>query len=708
MRKWRFVASAFVILLITLLVEVKAEAAYFPPGSSTANGIEDMVLIYSGYYDPANYGNEDISAWPRSQFKPYTAFVDRQGIRQDTFFRDYLFLGLKSPNGRSFHQVSNSSQAGLKGDWEWFLDRIFTTQTEQLEALNDETAAVANSVGDSGMKNGVVIMVPFANENVTSFGDVDGDGISENLTYLSNREKVTEWYIDEAIQRFNQANYSHLELKGFYWLQEDLDTSNSDEVNLVKNTGDYIHNQGDYVFCWIPWSQAYAATQWSSFNFDFAILQPNHFVNRSNTTTPETIEDSANTSANAGMGVELEFDLQILRSDKYRERFYDYLNGGIAYDFMDQSILGYYQDARGIYELTLDETYGYPIYEDLYRFVKGTYEGDTQTLSMLNTFESQSFSSSASATASVSGSYAVQGNNSMKVDFGYYNTSLVTGNYSGDFGMEDWSDFDSFRLDVYNPTSSEGAVTVIVGDVNGKQHYKYKTLYKNSWNTVRILIDDLAAGTNGSAEEPGTQAIDVSQISYIKLVQRNNAYYPALPNTYYFDNMRLIEDDGLRINNVEWLPFGGNSSVTLTRTETTIREQNRAMKVDFGLYNVAQTWLQSGVHYTDSDWSGREAFKADIYNPNGSVMNLGVKFTDGANKTYYKRVSLQPGMWNTIQIPLQDIASGSNGTSGEGTSQALALNNISRVDFYQRNNANYLSLPNHLYFDNIRLGVLEP
>ena len=423
MKMKKGIAAAMALLMLAMLMPTKATAAYFPPGSASANGIEDLVLIYSGYYNPANYGGEDISAWPREQFKPYAAFVDQFGRRQDTLFRDYLFLGLQGPNGRSYHRETDASKAGLKSDWMWFLDRIFTSDMEQLNALNEETKATAAELGQTELKNGVVIMVPFANENVTNFGDVDGDGLSENLTALAGREKVTRWYIDEVLYRFEQANYSNLVLKGFYWLKEDMDTTKPDEVNLVKNTATYIHNQGDYIFVWIPWSQAYAATQWASFNFDFAILQPNHFVNRNDTTSPETIKNSSAKSFNAGMGVEIEFDGQILRSDKYRERFYDYLNGGVEYGFMNNSVLGYYADARGVYDLVRNAEAGYPIYEDLYRFVKGTYVTDKQVTTMLNTFESTPFATGASASTSITADQSVQGNKSMKVDFGNYATS---------------------------------------------------------------------------------------------------------------------------------------------------------------------------------------------------------------------------------------------------------------------------------------------
>ncbi|UNK19637.1 DUF4855 domain-containing protein [Paenibacillus sp. N3/727] len=51
------------------------------------------------------------------------------------------------------------------------------------------------------------------------FGDVDGDGISENMNIqevgeeqaLTNRQKVVKWYIDEVYKRWSQTDYSELD-----------------------------------------------------------------------------------------------------------------------------------------------------------------------------------------------------------------------------------------------------------------------------------------------------------------------------------------------------------------------------------------------------------------------------------------------------------------------------------------------------------------
>jgi hypothetical protein len=702
----RFKKLSFRWLALTVAVLIglptAAQAAYFPPGTSASGGIRDLALIYSGYYDPANYGGEDISEWPQSQFKPYVSYLDRQGNRLDTFFEQYLFLGLKAPSGHVYTRAASASAGSDKVDWSWFLDRIFTSGNEQIHALNEETKTAAADLQLTGMRSKVVVMIPFASELVSSFGDVDGDGVSENLTTLAGREKVTHWYIDQVISRFQQGNYDHLDLNGFYWLQEDLDTTKADEVSLVKDTAAYIHAKG-YTFSWIPWSGAYASTSWANYGLDFAVLQPNYFMKNAGISQ---LVDSVNKSSQYGMGVEMEFDGRLQSGDNYRDKFYDYLNGGLQYGYMTGSLLAYYQDVRMVWQLAQDPVFGYPVYQDLYRFVKENYKADSQPVNVLQPFETGTFASTSSASASLDSTTFLQGKQAMRVVFGNYATSLITGDQGTDFAVKDWSAYDSFRIDVYNPQSASGGFTVVVGDSSGRQYYRYVTAQPGAWTTVKIAVSDLMNGTNGSPEEPGTVPIDVHNISYVKLVQRSNSHYLPLPTTFYADNMRLVEN-GAVLNNLETLTFSSNSSVTLTSVDSPVSERNKALRVDYGLYNVSQTWLLAGQNYYLTDWSGFAALKADVRNPGAAAMNLGIKLTDGAGRTYYKRVTLQPG-WNTVQLPLSDVANGANGSPDEGTISALDLTNMQRIDFYQRNNANYSSMSNTLYFDNIRLGAMVP
>lgn len=77
------------------------------------------------------------------------------------------------------------------------------------------------------------MMIPNPGEYLSDFGDVDGDGISENFNEgivgkeaaLANRQKAVSWWIQEVKKRWEEQNYSNLELVGMYWLDEQVSTS---------------------------------------------------------------------------------------------------------------------------------------------------------------------------------------------------------------------------------------------------------------------------------------------------------------------------------------------------------------------------------------------------------------------------------------------------------------------------------------------------
>jgi hypothetical protein len=68
----------------------------------------------------------------------------------------------------------------------------------------------------------VILAIPCPNPGVREFGDVGGDGKSEDLSTPGGRETLLGWYLGEARRRFESAGFRHLRLWGFYWMREDM------------------------------------------------------------------------------------------------------------------------------------------------------------------------------------------------------------------------------------------------------------------------------------------------------------------------------------------------------------------------------------------------------------------------------------------------------------------------------------------------------
>ncbi|WP_309118940.1 DUF4855 domain-containing protein [Paenibacillus sp.] len=354
-----------------------ASAAYLPKRDPRSNFASNIALIYTGYYDPANYDGVPVGDYDKDKFMPYVGYLDERGKAQDDFFDTFLILSLQSPHGGSLHRwydwVPNSVPGRLQ-DWQYAMERPFAKNL-QLDALEQAAKQVGRDLGEPDKQVNVYLTIPFPDPQSRDFGDFDGDGASDDLSSLEERNALVRWYIDEMTERFESRDYEHLRLAGFYWLQEDLDTTVPGERENVMATADYLRERGMRLG-WIPWSGAGEKGNGDRHGYDFTIVQPNHYFNAD--TTIERIEETAELSRSSGQGVEIEFDQRAAESPYYRQVLYNYLIGGVKYGYMTESILAYYQDVYAIYDFYRHRSpVGRELYDDIYRFAKGTFVAPT-------------------------------------------------------------------------------------------------------------------------------------------------------------------------------------------------------------------------------------------------------------------------------------------------------------------------------------------
>ncbi|MGE7616484.1 DUF4855 domain-containing protein [Paenibacillus sp. NPDC101420] len=384
-----------------------AATGYFPPNTAASGNVKNMALLYTGYYGGrTTYEGREIGTYDKNTLLPYVAHYNSNNVMDDTFFDSFLFLGINTSDYRDFGDTADPAKWTYKADWEWYINRIFTSN-QQLDALNQATQQVATTLNLTNYKSKVYIMLPYPNSEITNFGDVDNDGISENLNSMpSNMTKVTKWYIDTVLSRWNQAQYSNLELKGFYWFHEDIDPGNPGEVNAINNSGNYLHTLG-LKLAWIPYFGAGQSNNRNNYAIDFSIQQPNHYF------VPETdYSRMTNVSTQAqtyNKGIEMEFDERAMFDPDFKNRFDNYLMAGVEYGYMTGAVKGWYQDIFGIYNLYKNKNNngvngvydGRQMYEDIYKFVKGTYTIPVNLASGKSAVASSNQSSSLSAAKAV-------------------------------------------------------------------------------------------------------------------------------------------------------------------------------------------------------------------------------------------------------------------------------------------------------------------
>jgi hypothetical protein len=367
---WRFIDEVEIYGVQGLAVSASRLNNYAPivekymtPGTHTG-GIKNLNLFYNGYY-PTGVGD-----WEKEDFIPYISYVDELNQSQDWFFDGALFLALGTPDGRTF--VNAAPPPSNKEDWDWYLDKTFAVGGD-LDELNEAVEEVGIDLNDTNNKIKVVLMVPLPDTRQSNFGDVDGDSISENFNpnlvggtaSTANRIKAVDWYIDELMTRWNLKNYSHLTLEGLYWLNETVSTD--DEV--IIHTREQTHGL-DLKFFWIPYFDA-AYGRWIDLGFDAVALQPNHYF----TSIPSRIEEASNLAKEAGTGIEIEFDARMFTDNNYRQKFIDYLNGGVDYSYMGDDIFkAYYQGNRALFDAAYSTIpANRELYDLMYDFVKDQY-----------------------------------------------------------------------------------------------------------------------------------------------------------------------------------------------------------------------------------------------------------------------------------------------------------------------------------------------
>ncbi|MCX7599185.1 MAG: DUF4855 domain-containing protein, partial [Armatimonadetes bacterium] len=350
-----------IFLLATSVV--LATGDYCPPASPQSGGMRDVMLAYMGR-----------EAWKQADFLPYVAYLDKAagGQPKDWFYDGWLFLMFGgAPSGGAYYDGT-----ATKPDWDYYLDLLFSPQ-QNLAALDRCIKEVGAQLGDPGHICPVIVMIPYLDRRNANFGDVDGDGDDESPADDNDRLKAFRWLIDQVLARWQPQAYPHLRLWGFYWMMEGIGTS--DEA-VVKAVADYIHAKG-LGFHWIPWFGAPGFDKWAELGFDFVVMQPNFaFIRRVEgglLPDEDRLSQCAAHCRALSMGIEMEMDGGIEGDLSKQLNLQLYLNHGVddLDGYMKGAARAWYQGEDFIAKLYhSDRPEANRLYDDLYRFHKGTYQ----------------------------------------------------------------------------------------------------------------------------------------------------------------------------------------------------------------------------------------------------------------------------------------------------------------------------------------------
>lgn len=361
--------SSSLIATILLTAVCGASGAYCPPQSPQAGGMRDIMLIYAA-----------PGQWRSENFLPYVAYLDRAGKPCGWFYDAYLFLMYGgAPSGKPYIDGATDQK-----DWTFYLDEEFAPDRE-FAALDRAVDEAAHRMGRDAPSVPVIAMIPYPSRKQKAFGDLDGDGTSEDFSIDKNRIKAVNGFLHDFLARWEAAHFRHLKLWGFYWMNEGIGPS--DEA-VVKAAAGQIHALG-CKFHWIPWFNAPGVEKWRELGFDFAIMQPNYaFIPPAGlmrVPDENRLTTAANICRRLGLGIEMELDMKIgmgaastiavpLRSRLNLQLYLDH--GDDALDgYQSGAVRAYYQGNQAVAGLCYSRDPALRrLYDDLYRFHCGTYE----------------------------------------------------------------------------------------------------------------------------------------------------------------------------------------------------------------------------------------------------------------------------------------------------------------------------------------------
>ena len=323
------------------------ESEAFATPENTPIKAKDIALVYGDRSKPEN-------------LLPLVAYLDAEGNIKDTLMDGFIYC--------SHHNLPSGSQPHLKNfkqDWEYVLQHTFNGQAG-FDKLDETVGQVKDALGIPDYKVKVYVTYLTLRDENPNFGDVDGDGISEDTSKPEDRKKIIDWFIDETMRRFEEKGYENLEFDGFYWVNEAV-VWEKDDSQIIQEVANATHAKG-HNFLWIPYYKANRFFTGYELGFDIVCMQPNVVFT---TDAPLWRFDSTAAMTKARkMCVEIEHSYQAFSDPSFARTYMLYLLYGVTTGYMD-AIHIYYDDVDNFSKMAVSDSALCRLqYDATYDFIK--------------------------------------------------------------------------------------------------------------------------------------------------------------------------------------------------------------------------------------------------------------------------------------------------------------------------------------------------
>ena len=258
-----------------------------------------------------------------------------------------------------------------KAEWDSWRQHSY----KNIDTLNEAAVAVQTALGLKEHK--VKVFLTLANPNndhIVNDGYYDNwgslDGVKMDVTNNEHRLTMIKYMVDSYIAEFNAKNYSNVELAGFYWFDESLDT---DDWLWYMRMNYYIDSVNKLSLI----SPFYKATGWDkckTYGFDLTSMQSNYFPNGTvgdlNCGTVNRLAANADIVKNGKIGgIEMEMDSSAKKDGitGWKLTMKTGVETGIVNGFHVHYLGG---GPRSVYDISMSgDAYFRSAYDELYQYM---------------------------------------------------------------------------------------------------------------------------------------------------------------------------------------------------------------------------------------------------------------------------------------------------------------------------------------------------
>lgn len=267
-------------------------SVFLPPGTTASRWTGNVVLCYvdSRSTDVSIPTSKNMFHWSWDRFARLLAYYDRPSDQKggepvDLFFDSFLFIGYEWYDDKSFWPGINKPMN--KTDWFTFLNMQLNIGVANLERAAANISTIlpfsrgSHSCANSGIITSAILTIPYPDPRQEHFGAIEDNGTSLNFSKQDDRIAAVNWYVSQAWTAWNEMQFNHVTLQGFYWFMEKIEQSYNDS-ELVRTTSASIKSISPSLnFAWIPYFQPgdHSLPKWKELGFDFVTLQPNFAFN---------------------------------------------------------------------------------------------------------------------------------------------------------------------------------------------------------------------------------------------------------------------------------------------------------------------------------------------------------------------------------------------------------------------------------------------